>query len=165
MKLSITIQRQAVGTLLPGDTLFLKQLCPVLVWSQLNVSFWKAWPVEFLLVCVFWFRPFFTHVLSTWGCKGSVYKPVVGYSIRLYNDWLQSSWQVCEQREQAAHPCWVNGALFRSYYPIPSCSTAALGTKRLVHKQTGKKSIWIFWVFHSCFNNHSYYWGYHLILH
>lgn len=77
MKLSITIQRQAVGTLLPGDALFLKQLCPVLVWSQLNVSFWKAWPVEFLLVCVFCFQAF-THVLSTRGCKGSVCLPTCG---------------------------------------------------------------------------------------
>lgn len=64
LKRSITIRRQTVGTLLPGDTLFLKQLCPVSVWSQLNVSSWKAWPVEFLLVCVFCFRTF-THVLST----------------------------------------------------------------------------------------------------
>lgn len=104
MKLSITTQRQAVGTLLPGDALCLKQLCPVSGWSQLNVSFCKARSVEFLLVCVFCFW-LFTHVLSTWGGKGSVYQPVVRYSIRLCNDWLQSSWQDCEQTEQAAHPC------------------------------------------------------------
>lgn len=139
MKLSITIQRQAVGTLLPGDALCLKQPCPVSGWSQLNVSFCKTWPVEFLLVCVFCFR-LFTCVLSTRECKGSVYQPVVRYSIRLSNDWLQSSWQVCEQRKQAAHPCSLSwpGPL-QKLLSMPSCSTAALGTEQLARKQTGKR--------------------------